>query len=39
MPAAGGNVFNMLSGAAMGYLGFQGGASQQRTGAMALGAR
>lgn len=35
--AAGGNVFNMLSGAALGYLGFKGSESSQRAGAQVVG--
>ena len=35
--ATGGNVFNMLSGAALSYLGFKGSDSNQRTGAQAIG--
>ncbi len=35
--AAGGNVFNMLSGAALSYLGFKGNDSTQRTGALGIG--
>lgn len=35
--AAGGNVFNILSGAALSYLGFKGSDSGQRTGAQAIG--
>ncbi len=35
--AAGGNVFNILSGAALSYLGFKGSAPAQRTGAQVLG--
>jgi hypothetical protein len=35
--ATGGNVFNMLSGAVLSYLGFKGSASNQRTGAQAIG--
>src|SRR5262245_8364534 len=34
---SGGNVFNMLSGAALSYLGFKGSAPAQRTGAQVLG--
>lgn len=34
---AGGNIFNMLSGAALSYLGFKGSAPAQRTGAQVLG--
>jgi hypothetical protein len=33
----GGNIFNMLSGAALSYLGFKGSESNQRTGAQAIG--
>ncbi len=33
----GGNVFNVLSGAALSYLGFKGSDSSQRTGAQAIG--
>lgn len=35
--AAGGNIFNILSGAALSYLGFKGSDSAQRTGAQAIG--
>ncbi len=35
--ATGGNVFNILSGAALGYLGFKGTESAQRTGAQVIG--
>ncbi|MCK6619083.1 MAG: hypothetical protein L6Q94_01115 [Calditrichia bacterium] len=35
--ATGGNVFNMLSGAALSYLGFKGTESNQRTGALGIG--
>ena len=35
--ATGGNVFNMLSGGALSYLGFKGSDSAQRTGAQVLG--
>jgi len=35
--ATGGNVFNILSGAALSYLGFKGSESGQRTGAQAIG--
>jgi hypothetical protein len=34
----GGSAFNILSGAVLGYLGFNGTPSQQRTGALGLGA-
>jgi hypothetical protein len=34
---ASGNLFNILSGAALGYLGLKGSDSAQRTGAQALG--
>ncbi len=34
---AGGNVFNLISGAALSYLGFKGTESQQRTGALGIG--
>lgn len=34
---AGGNIFNMLSGAALSYLGFKGSPSGQRTGAQVVG--
>jgi hypothetical protein len=33
----GGNLFNVLSGAALSYLGFKGTASSQRTGAQVIG--
>jgi hypothetical protein len=33
----GGNVFNLLSGAALSYFGFKGTESAQRTGAQAIG--
>lgn len=33
----GGNIFNLLSGAALSYLGFKGTDSQQRTGALGIG--
>jgi hypothetical protein len=35
--AQGGSVFNLLSGAALSYLGFKGTASQQQTGALGIG--
>jgi hypothetical protein len=35
---AGGSGFNILSGALLSYLGFQGSANAQRTGAQTLGA-
>jgi hypothetical protein len=35
--ATGGNVFNVLSGAALSYLGFKGTESNQRVGAQAIG--
>jgi hypothetical protein len=35
--ATGGNVFNMLSGAALSYLGLKGTESTQRTGAQVIG--
>jgi hypothetical protein len=35
--AAGGNIFNILSGAALSYLGFKGSESGQRTGAQVVG--
>ncbi|MGH7453068.1 MAG: hypothetical protein ACRENG_17090 [bacterium] len=35
--AAGGNVFNILSGAALSYLGFKGTPNTQRTGAQVVG--
>jgi hypothetical protein len=35
--ATGGNIFNILSGAALSYLGFKGSDSAQRTGAQAIG--
>lgn len=34
----GGNVFNVLSGAALSYLGFKGNAASQKTGAQLIGA-
>ncbi len=34
----GGSVFNVLSGAALSYLGFKGTASQQKSGALGIGA-
>ncbi len=34
----GGSVFNVLSGAALSYLGFKGTPSQQKTGALGIGA-
>jgi hypothetical protein len=34
---SGGSIFNMLSGAALGYLGFKGSPGAQVTGAKALG--
>ncbi|MGH7496760.1 MAG: hypothetical protein ACREOO_30785 [bacterium] len=34
---SGGNIFNMLSGAALSYLGFKGSAPAQRTGAQVIG--
>ena len=34
---SGGNIFNILSGAALSYLGFQGTAANQRTGAQVIG--
>jgi hypothetical protein len=34
---AGANVFNLLSGATLSYLGFKGTESQQRTGALGIG--
>lgn len=33
----GGSIFNILSGAALSYLGFKGTANQQRTGALGIG--
>jgi hypothetical protein len=33
----GSNIFNILSGAGLSYLGFQGNANQQRTGALGIG--
>jgi len=35
--ATGGNVFNILSGAALSYLGFKGTENTQRTGAQVIG--
>jgi len=35
--ATGSNVFNILSGGALSYLGFQGNANQQRVGALGIG--
>jgi hypothetical protein len=35
--AAGGNIFNILSGAALSYLGFKGSEGTQRTGAQVVG--
>lgn len=35
--AAGGNIFNILSGAAFSYLGFKGSEKAQRTGALGIG--
>jgi hypothetical protein len=35
--AQGGSVFNLLSGAALSYLGFKGNAAQQQTGAIGIG--
>jgi hypothetical protein len=35
--AAGGNIFNILSGAALSYLGFKGAPNAQRTGAQVVG--
>jgi hypothetical protein len=35
--ASGGNIFNILSGAALSYLGFKGSEGAQRTGAQVLG--
>ncbi len=38
LQATGGNsVFNLISGAVLGYLGFKGTESQQRTGAIGIG--
>lgn len=36
-PGQGGSIFNLLSGAALGYLGFKGTEAQQRTGALGIG--
>jgi hypothetical protein len=33
----GGSIFNMISGVVLSYLGFKGGESQQRMGALGLG--
>jgi hypothetical protein len=35
--AGGGSIFNLISGAVLGYLGFKGTDSQQRTGAIGVG--
>jgi hypothetical protein len=35
--AGGGSIFNLISGAVLGYLGFKGNESQQRTGAIGVG--
>ena len=35
--AGGSSIFNLLSGAVLGYLGFKGTESQQRTGAIGVG--
>jgi hypothetical protein len=35
--ATGGNIFNILSGAALSYLGFKGAPNAQRTGAQVVG--
>jgi len=35
--SSGGNIFNMLSGAALGYLGMKGSPSAQQTGAKVIG--
>jgi hypothetical protein len=35
---SGGGIFNVLSGAALSYLGFKGTPSQQKTGALGIGA-
>lgn len=36
-PGQGGSIFNLISGAALSYLGFKGTASQQQTGAIGIG--
>ena len=35
--SSGGSIFNLLSGAALGYLGFKGTESQQKAGALGIG--
>lgn len=35
--AQGGSIFNLISGAALGFLGFKGTESQQRAGALGIG--
>jgi len=35
--AQGGSIFNLISGLVLSYLGFKGGESQQRVGALGLG--
>lgn len=35
--ATGGNIFNILSGAALSYLGFKGTGGQQQTGSLVVG--